>query len=269
MMSFVSSLHSSPRTSATLLAATLAFFAAGAGAQDESPAGDQAAASGKTTVDVRGDIPAPLFGRWFLVIRLEPPDRVIAMASLLEIIRDPAGNITVDFRPSALVPADVAATVEKEAAADRNWQPPREVLERLAADWPTLPNSNPANINTLDFRLLTPPNFEAGFRADERAMRSQAVLTRTLFPARQPGMNLPARIVDVVFFQRVSEETLGGDYTLVQVLGAPVPAPVVVNGSYVAYRLATAAAAPPPGPAAPTAWEQFQQWLGSFFSTAP
>lgn len=237
-----------------LVAIVLLALLPSTGCGDSEQASSGAAAPPTVSTKVEGEIPEALHGRWFLVVRLQSPDRVIAMPATLEIARGTDGSITVDLQTGGTLPIDVQSIVEKKAGADTAWRPDENLLSRVASTWDAPPSSDDAVPASIDYTLVTPDHYEAAFSDDERARASEAVLTSMRAPRPLPGQNVPARIVDIVFFQRLQPDILEGDYLSVQVVGAPVPVPIVIDGHYTAYRLA---ASPPP-----SFWDRLRRRLG-------
>jgi hypothetical protein len=212
------------------------------------------------TVSIDGEVPGALGGRWLVIARLEPtPGRFIVLPSLLEIGSGADATPAVAQRPAAALPEEVSAAIERHATSDPSWQPGEDLLHRLAADWNAAPGTDGGLSERVDYRIVTPDHYDDAFRSDARAAASVAVLHATRYPRAGPGRYVPARIVDILFFQELETDTLRGDYANVQIVGAPVPAPVVLQGRYVAYRL--------PKDASPvSAWERLRRYVASFFS---
>jgi hypothetical protein len=212
------------------------------------------------TVAIDGEVPRQLDGRWLVIARLEPtPGRFIVLPNLLEIGSgaDAAPNVTL--RTAAALPEEVSAAIEEHATSDATWQPDEDMLQRLAADWNAAPGTNDALPERVDYRIVTPDHYDDAFRSDARAAASVAVLHATRYPKARPGVHVPARIIDILFFQELEPGQLRGDYANVQIVGAPVPAPVVLQGRYAAYRL-------PDDRAPASAWERLRRYIASFFS---
>lgn len=243
------------RSFTILLAAAVSLALESGRVAAQSSADGQTPERATVNVSIDGEVPAELYGRWLVVARLEPtPGRTVALSSLLEI-----RAAAVALRPAAALPEDVSAAIERHATSDADWEPGEDLLERLATEWDATPETDGNASDPVDYRLVTADHYDDAFRSDARATASVAVLSATRYPRALAGSPVPARVIDILFFQSLQTGTLQGDYANVQIVGVPVPAPVVLEGRYTAYRL--------PDDAPPASlWERLRRYVASFFS---
>lgn len=228
----------------------------------------------KKEVLIEGEIPASIEGRWLVVGSLTPsPDRLVTTAGLLEIARDAAGTLTVEYRTRDL-PAELTAAVDAALQANAPFAPSTDLLAETASKWADVTRDIDAGLTEVKYRLVMPDRFDATFQADERAKNSKVVIITSLFPARHPGERPPIRNDLFFFVEDITPERLSGRHTNFQLIAAYVPAPVTLDGTFTAYRLdhlggagaGLAGEAPPVAAAEPTFWEIVRGRVSAFFS---
>lgn len=217
------------------------------------------AVAGEVGVTVAGDVPVGILGRWLVVTTLRPsPDRNIVVPTLVEFATAPDGSTAIDHRVSSLLPPEITATVEAGAGKQDGWTASDAFLAEVASRWDEIPREDPDSFLEVKYRLVTPEHYDEAFRKDERATKSSVVFSVARSPAPQPGGMVPMRMHQVLFIQDITPRALRGQELNIQVLGAPIPAPVILEGVFTAHRLD----APPPSP---SLWEQLRARVVAFF----
>ena len=183
--------------------------------------------------------PMDLSGRWLVLFDMSVNAVRRTMPFFLEFT-------TKDGKPQLVehfvnLPPDMAAEVEKHNAEQTPWQPTPAQLGTLAAGWGDLPKSDRA-IQSVTSDIWEPSAFTEQERQDVALKDALWVVRETYVFA--PGGQRPTTQVNVFAGKKQEPTGWTGTAVVAQVLTAPFPVPITLQGSFRMLRLDPNAAPP-------------------------
>ena len=183
--------------------------------------------------------PTDLSGRWLVLFDMSTNNVRRTMPFFLDFT-------TKDGKPQLVehfvdLPADMAAEVEKHNAEQTPWEPTPAQLATLAVSWDDLPKSD-RGIQAITSDIWEPSAFTEQERSDV-ALKDALWVVRETYAFASGGQR-PATQVNV--FAGKKQEATGwtGTAVVAQVLAAPFPVPITLNGGFRMLRLDPNAAPP-------------------------
>lgn len=183
------------------------------------------------TTTVHGT-PVDLSGRWLVLADISANNVRRTLPSFLKIT-------TTDGKPQLVehfvdLPADMAAELEKHNKEQTLWKPSAAQLAALATGWSELPKSN-RGIQAVTTDIWEPSAFSEQERSDP-AMQDAVWVVRETY-AFAPGGQRPATQINVFAGKKQESGGWTGTAVIGQVLAAPFPVPITLNGSFRMLRL--------------------------------
>ncbi|HWP65034.1 MAG TPA: hypothetical protein VNO26_03865, partial [Candidatus Limnocylindria bacterium] len=206
-----------------------------AGAAAPTP---EATPSEPTQTTVVHGTPEDLSGRWLVLFDMKVNQTRRTMPLFLEIT-------TTDGKPQLVerfveLPKDMAAELEKHEAAQTLWEPTPAQLATLAATWQELAATD-RGILQVTTDIWEPSTFTEAEREEMKAKDAVWVMRETYQFA--PGGQRPATQVNV--FVGLTRQPNGwtGTGVIAQVIAAPFPVPITLDGDFRMLRVDGAAPA--------------------------
>ena len=183
--------------------------------------------------------PVDLSGRWLLLFDMSVNTVRRTMPFFLEFTaKDGKPQLVEHF---VNLPPDMAAEVERHNAEQTPWEPTPAQLAMLAASWADLPKSDRA-IQSVTSDIWEPSAFSQEERKDIELKDALWVVRETY--AFAPGGQRPATQVNVFAGKKQDATGWTGSAVVAQVLAAPFPVPITLNGGFRMLRLGPDAAPP-------------------------
>ena len=181
---------------------------------------------------VEGAIPDDLPGRWLFVADVRLPDgRPKPVARTGEIKRTADG---LDFRfPYETLPTAINQKVEAASQKTVEWEPTREDLELLAAEFGK-GQTIALDVRAVETKVIAADKFPPEFTADEATKDSKFAISVTeTYSGRQGAI----KSFTSYGVREYGPQSFGGGFVTTTLAAAPLPVPITLKGDFKAYRL--------------------------------
>jgi hypothetical protein len=187
----------------------------------------------KQTTVVRGTPPKGLAGRWMAVGWIEVPDKTTrSVASLWEIAEQSSG-LTLTMRFAAL-PEAQANGLALANTAQKPWHPLPSDLTDIAKAWDQLTDSPPP-ILTVENEIVGRDGFDQAFKTEPKTKDAMWAVRQT--ERFDPSAGGAMQTINVYGVLEARDGGYFGNFTTATIAAAPLPIPIVLNGTFQMYRL--------------------------------
>lgn len=218
------------RTTAALLGFLVLFSTAPLGAADSGkvPLGPP-----KQTTVVRGTPPKDLPGRWMAVGWIEVPDKTArSVANLWEITeQNGAPSLTIRF---VNLPPPQEESLATANTAQKPWQPTPSDLANIASSWDQLTAGDP-RILTVENEIIGRDGFDQAFKMEPKT--KDAIWAVRQLERFDPSAGGAIQTINVYGVLEARDGGYFGNFTTATVAAAPLPIPIMLNGTFQMYRL--------------------------------
>jgi len=182
---------------------------------------------------VRGTPPRDLAGRWIAVGWIElPGDKARTTTALWDITqKDDQPLLTIRF---AALPPEQENALQDANRAEKQWHPQSRDIARLAAAWDGLAPLDPRMV-AIQSEIVARDGFDQSFSGGPKTR--DAVWAVRQVEKYHPSAAPAIQTINVYAVLEPREGGYFGNFTTATIAAAPLPIPIILNGTFEMYRL--------------------------------